>query len=134
MTINLTQDPRYSALSSDEGKNELEVYLQWISDNNLADTQKSFVDFSVGRASLDGGRHLFVIWKKIMAPMKVDLKTTLENMRFFLNPNEDSFCIRDAAGWFDFLPQVYEVMSEVPVPVIPRPSFKLIGVPVAFAK
>ena len=65
MTINLTQDPRYSALSSEDGKLELEVYLQWILANNLADTQQSFIYFAVSRASLDSARHLFVIWKRL---------------------------------------------------------------------
>lgn len=130
MTINLTQDPRYSALSSEDGKLELEVYLQWILANNLADTQQSFIYFAVSRASLDSARHLFVIWKRLLESTRPDLKTTLETMRFFLNPSEDTFLLRETAGWFDFLPHVYVITSQVPAPSISRPSFKLVGVPV----
>lgn len=134
MAINLKADRRYANVATDEGKEELEVYLQWISDYGIADTQKSFMDFVIGRAGLQDGRHLFSIWKKQMGSTKVDIKTSLQMMRFFINPNNEPFDTEDVAGWFDFLPQVYDVMEETPAPVINRPSYKMVGVPVLFAK
>ena len=134
MAINLSADPRYASLTTDEGREDLEIYLQWISDNGLADTQRSFVDFAVGRAGLEDGRHLFSIWQKLMENTKVELKTSLQIMQFFIMPNDEPFDLEDVAGWFDFLPQVYQIMNEVPAMTVSRPSYKMVGVPVFFSK
>ena len=54
-------DPRY-ALCSEQGRGELEVYLQWIKDANLEDTEYAYVSYVLGRARITDARHLFAIW------------------------------------------------------------------------
>jgi len=130
---NLSEDPRYPLLQSDEGREELGVYLQWIFDNELSDIESNFVDYAVARAGMEDRRHLFLVWKKLMELAKVNLQTTLQNMRFFMNPTDHSFRVAEMAGWFDFLPQAYQIMSEVPAQKIVRPEYKLAGVPVKLA-
>lgn len=134
MAVNITADPRFNHIATDEGREELAVYLQWIEDSGLEDTQKSFIDFVIGRAGLEDGRHLFNVWRKSMGSTKVDVKTSLEMMKFFINPNDSAFDMEAAAGWFDFLTQVYELMSETTPQMINRPSYKMVGVPLRFAK
>lgn len=134
MALDITADPRFENIATDEGREELAVYLQWIDDSGIEDTQKSFIDFVVGRAGLEDGRHLFNIWRKQMGSTKVELKTSLEMMKFFINPNHSAFNIEAAAGWFDFLTQVYELVDETPPQMINRPDYKMVGVPLRFAK
>ena len=44
---NLSEDPRYPLLQSDEGREEQGVYLQWIFDNELSDIESNIVDYAV---------------------------------------------------------------------------------------
>jgi hypothetical protein len=44
-----------------------------------------------------------------------------------MNPVEDPFARADVSGWFDFLPTVYSMMGQVPVPMITRPVFQKVG-------
>jgi hypothetical protein len=126
MTYDITTDPRAPFLSQD-GLDELKVYLQWISDNNLTDSELSYVQYAVGRAGLNDGRHLFKVWEAASASESPDAKTKLQIMRFFINPTEENFSRADVAGWFDFLLTVYAMMGQIPVPMVTRPDFKKVG-------
>jgi hypothetical protein len=127
MAVNLIQDPRYAAVSTEDGKNELQIYLDWIVENGLDDSEQNYIEFVKGRAGLADGRHLFKVWEKISEELRVEEKARLQIMRFFLNPSAKSFAKPDAAGWFDFLPQVYDLMEQVPPPIISRPEFQKVG-------
>lgn len=126
MTVDISLDPRFPYLS-DLGKEELAVYLSWVSDNGLSDTELSFIQYAVGRAGLADGRHLYKMWEVASAENPPDAKTKLQMLRFFMNPVEDPFARADVAGWFDFLPTIYAMMGQVPVPMITRPSFQKVG-------
>jgi hypothetical protein len=127
MAVNLIQDPRYLALVTEDGKNELQVYLDWISESGLEDNEQNYVEFVKGRADLVDGRHLFKVWEKISEEANVTGKARLQVMRFFLNPSTKSFARADAAGWFDFLPKVYDLIGQISSPVIARPVFQKVG-------
>jgi len=120
MSVDVNQDVRYSVLS-EAGKEELKVYLDWLNEHQLADSEYSFVYFAIGRAGLQDGRHLFAVWQKVCEGMTVDISTRQHTMRFFLNPTQASFTFESAAGWFDFLPQVYELSAAVAPADAPSP-------------
>jgi hypothetical protein len=127
MPLDLTEDIRYSSLISDEGRSELGVYLQWVIESDLVDSEQDYVNFVIARADLEDGRHLFKVWETIYEGMGVDDKTRLQMMRFFINPSTKSFAIPETAGWFDFLPKIYDLMGQVPNPPIDRPIFQKVG-------
>jgi hypothetical protein len=115
MNTDITQDVRYLGVS-ETGRDELKTYLDWISEHQLSDSEASFIYFAIGRAGLASDRHLFAIWQEICEGMEVDTATILHTMRFFLNPTEASFAVESTAGWFDFIPQVYELVASVEAP------------------
>jgi len=125
MTDFLT-DPRYP-FCSDSGKAELEVYLQWIADASLKDSEYAFIEYVKGRAGIQDGRHLLAIWEYQMQG-QFD-KTARSQMRlFFVNPNpETAFDSSGAAGWFDFIESVYVLKSEVAAPLVRPPVFAKVG-------
>jgi hypothetical protein len=125
MTDFLT-DPRYP-FCSDSGKAELEVYLQWIADASLKDSEYAFIEYVKGRAGIQDGRHLLAIWEYQMQG-QFD-KTARSQMRlFFVNPNpEAAFDSSGAAGWFDFIESVYVLKSEVAAPLVRPPVFAKVG-------
>ncbi len=121
-----TTDPRY-AVCSEHGRGELEVYLQWIKDASLADTEYAYVSYVLGRARIADARHLFAIWEHQMGG-QIDRSTRSQIRRFFMNPSpEVAFNTAASAGWFDFLPGVYHYMSEVPAPYETAPVFAKVG-------
>jgi len=60
--MDISNDPRFPYLS-DIGKEELAVYLAWVSDNGLSDSELSFIQYAVGRSGLNDGRHLYKMWE-----------------------------------------------------------------------
>lgn len=119
-------DPRYP-FCSDAGKAELEVYLQWIVDASLQDSEYAFIEYVKGRAGIQDGRHLLAIWEYQMQG-QFD-KTARSQMRlFFVNPNpEVGFNSSAASGWFDFIESVYVLKNEVPAPLVRPPVFAKVG-------
>lgn len=119
-------DARYP-FCSDAGKAELEVYLQWIVDASLQDSEYAFIEYVKGRAGIQDGRHLLAIWEYQMQG-QFD-KTARSQMRlFFVNPNpEVAFNSSAAAGWFDFIESVYVLRNEVPAPLVRPPVFAKVG-------
>jgi hypothetical protein len=127
MSIDITQDVRYATLS-DEGRQELKVYLDWTREHQLADSEYSFIYFAIGRAGLQDARHLLAVWQKACNGMNIDISTRQHTMRFFLNPTDASFALESASGWFDFLPHIYALATSVePVEAPKPPSFVKLG-------
>jgi len=123
---NFATDPRY-ALCSEEGRGELEIYLQWIKDASLEDTEYAFVSYVLGRASIADARHLFAIWEHQMSG-QIDRSTRSQIRRFFMNPSPQvAFNAASSAGWFDFVPGVYQLMSSVQAPYVMAPVFAKVG-------
>jgi hypothetical protein len=119
-------DPRY-ALCSEQGRTELEVYLQWIKDASLDDTEYAYVSYVLGRARIADARHLFAIWEHQMGG-QMDRSTRSQIRRFFMNPSPQvAFNAPSSAGWFDFLPSVYQLMSSVTAPYVTAPVFAKVG-------
>jgi len=125
--IEFKTDPRYD-LCTIEGRLELEVYLQWIKDTSLDDTEYAFVNYVMGRAQIKDARHLFAIWEhQIWAEIDKSMRSQVR--RFFMNPSvELSFKMASYAGWFDFIPSVYQLQKTVPLPPpIYGPTFVKVG-------
>ena len=119
-------DQRY-ALCSVEGRKELVVYLKWIKDNSLEDTEYSYVNYLLGRSRIIDARHLLAIWEHLVAK-KIDRSTRSQIRRFFMNPSlEVGFNIATSAGWFDFIPSVYLLQQTVSLPNINIPTFVQVG-------
>jgi hypothetical protein len=122
----VTQDCRYANLS-DQGKSELEVYLNWLISANLQDTEYAFVTYVMGRAQLKDPRHLFSIWEHQMGGQS-DRATRSQIRRFFMCPSDAvSFNTPQSAGWFDFIPWVYHLSGTVPAPRYLQPTFTKVG-------
>lgn len=126
MTDSIQTDPR-AALLNDEGLAELQIYLDWISEAGLSDSEASFVSFVVGRAGLKDPRHLLAVWEAAYSGQQLSADARLQVMRFFLNPGNSDFRNEEAAGWFDFLPTVYELAPQVPSVTIYKPVFQKVG-------
>ena len=119
-------DPRFSTCT-EAGKAELSVYLQWITDAKLADTEYSFIAYVLGRAQIKDPRHLFSIWAHQMGG-NIDRQTKSQIRRFFMNPSTSvAFNSVQSAGWFDFVPTVYQSVPTVPAPNIQIPTFTKVG-------
>lgn len=126
MTNSIQSDPR-AVLLNEEGLSELQIYLDWISEAGLSDSEASFVNFAVGRAGLRDPRHLFAVWEAAYSGQQLSSDVRLQVMRFFLNPGSGDFRNEDAAGWFEFLPTVYQLAPEVPNVTIYKPVFQKVG-------
>lgn len=119
-------DPRFAHMS-EMGQAELSVYLDWIQGANLPDTEYAFVTYVMGRAQLKDPRHLFAIWLHQMGA-QVDRQVKSQIRRFFMNPSDQvSFSSVQSAGWFDFIPWVYQLAPTVQAPVIMAPAFAKVG-------
>lgn len=119
-------DPRYAHMS-EMGQGELAVYLDWIKGANLADTEYAFVTYTMGRAQIKDPRHLFAIWLHQMGA-NVDRQVKSQIRRFFMNPSDQvSFGSVQSAGWFDFIPWVYQLVGTVPAPTLMPPTFVKVG-------
>jgi hypothetical protein len=126
MTLAIESDPRYSGMT-EAGRAELAVYLQWIQDAKLPDTEYSFVAYVIGRASLLDPRHLLKIWdSQVGKQASVAVKRQIR--RFFMNPSQTvSFCQPGSAGWFDFIPSVYMLKDQIPFTPLGPPQFTKVG-------
>ena len=119
-------DPRY-AMCSEQGRAELKVYLQWIKDANLEDSEYTYVFYVLGRARITDARHLFAIWEHQM-PGQIDRSTRSQMRRFFMNPSSEiNFKLADCSGWFDFISSVYQLAQSVPSPRVDIPIFVKVG-------
>jgi len=129
-------DARYNSCGP-AGQEELCVYLNWIQDVGLADTEYAFVAYALGRSGISDPRHLFMLWEHLSGPT-VTSKLKLMTRRFFLQPSEEMpFTDANYAGWFDFLPSVYQCKSDVPSPDFSPPQFVKVGfsdMPIAHQK
>lgn len=119
-------DPRFAHMS-EMGQAELSVYLDWLKVANLQDTEYAFVTYVMGRAQLKDPRHLFAIWLHQMG-QTVDRQVKSQIRRFFMNPSDQvSFSSVQSAGWFDFIPWVYQLATTVQAPLILPPTFAKVG-------
>jgi len=121
-------DPRYPRCTN-EGKAELSVYVDWIKQNSLPDSEFSFVAYALGRAQLKHPRDLFHIWESI-AGEKSPQNVRLQTRRFLMNPSKSiNFSAEETAGWFNFLPAIYQsARSRAPIEFA-SPSFVKVGFP-----
>jgi len=119
-------DCRYPGCS-DQAKGELAVYLDWLGQSKLADSEYSFVLFALGRAGLKDVRHLFLIWsRQISGGVSREHKSQMR--RFFMNPSSDvSFNVASCAGWFNFLPVLYEHAGNLKIPALVPPKYTKVG-------
>jgi len=126
MTIDIEKDPRYNGMT-ENGRAELGVYLQWIEDAKLPDSEYSFVAYVMGRASLQDPRHLLKIWD-FQAGKQASTSVRRQIRRFFMNPSQTvSFAQPGSAGWFDFIPSVYTLKGQVSFEPIRAPEFVKVG-------
>ena len=126
MSSSVKSDPRYKFLS-DQGAEELEIYCNWLSDNQIKDSEENFIHFAVHRAELQDARHLFNVWESVVEKDNVPMDERLLVMRFLLNPTDDNFRLEHVAAWFDFIPLAHERGRAIrPTPVV-RPEFKKVG-------
>jgi hypothetical protein len=126
MILAIESDPRYPGMT-EAGRAELAVYLQWIQDVKLPDTEYSFVAYAIGRASLLDPRHLLKIWdSRVGKQASTDVKRQIR--RFFMNPSQTvSFCQPGSAGWFDFMQSVYLLKDQVMFIPLSYPQFIKVG-------
>jgi hypothetical protein len=121
------QDPRYP-FCTDAAKEELAVYLQWIHDVQLADTEFAFIEYVKGRAGIQDGRHLLAIWEYQMGS-QVDRATRSQMRVFFMNPSgSTAFNNSASAGWFDYIESIYQLKAEIQAPLVRPPVFAKVGV------
>lgn len=121
-----TQDVRFEGCS-EHARSELQVYLGWLSQAGLKDTEYAFVLFAVGRAGLKDPRQLFMVWDRMMAGT-VDRKSRSQIRRFFINPSPDvAFDVPAMAGWFNLLESLYAQAQSMQVPHLAHPVFVKVG-------
>lgn len=123
---NTERDSRYQDCS-EHARAELAVYLDWLEQTKIKDSEYSFVAFALGRAGLKDVRHLFLIWDRQMAAA-ADKKTRSLIRRFFFNPSADiAFDVPAMAGWFNFLEILYSQARSMKFPALVPPTFVKVG-------
>jgi hypothetical protein len=127
MNKTLSYDVRYPHLTL-EGKEELKVYLIWLEQSKLEDTEKSFIEFAIGRGRFTNGRHLFQIWEYIKANEIIGVSNKMQMLRFFTNPSDTPFDLPELSGWFDFLLVAYGLSKTVKPVVYDFPTFLQQGI------
>ncbi len=119
-------DCRYQQCSA-HGRSELEVYLGWLDQAKIKDSEYAFVAFALGRSGLKDVRHLFLLWNRHMAG-NADRKVRSQIRRFFFNPSvEISFQVPAMAGWFNFLDELYKRARASSLPALQVPAFVKVG-------
>ena len=111
----------------DPAREELSLYLSWIAENELPDTEQMFVDFVIGRIGAVNGRHVFTAWCKMHESDNISELETLEVMRFFLNPSDADFTYSEASGWFELISPLYSIIDEVVPKAVVIPRFEKIA-------
>lgn len=109
------------------GREELSLYLSWITENQLPDTEQIFVDFVIGRIGAADGRHVFSAWRKLHEPDNISELEALEVMRFFANPSDADFSHLETSGWFDLISPLHSIIEEVEPKAIASPRFEKIA-------
>ena len=124
--VDAASDTRYKDCTA-HGRSELQVYLDWLEQTKIKDSEYSFVAFALGRAGLKDVRHLFLIWSLHMAGA-ADRKMRSQIRRFFFNPSaEISFQVASMAGWFNFLEELYKQARSGSMPPLQPPTFVKVG-------
>lgn len=122
----IENDSRYPHMS-DFARSELSVYLKWLTDARIEDTEYAFVAYVLGRCSLIDARHLFKIWE-YQAGDNTEKATRRLMKRFFLNPSPAvNFNQPSVAGWFDFIGLVHEIKNQIKYNQIIPPSYSKVG-------
>lgn len=125
-TGSATLDSRFSDCS-EQARGELEVYLEWLDQNKISDSEYSFVMFALGRSGLKEVRHILLIWLRQL-PNGLDREKKSQVRRFFMNPSADvSFNLPSSAEWFNFLPILYQQTSTMKLPTLVTPKFTKVG-------
>jgi hypothetical protein len=126
MTISIENDPRYSGLS-EFASAELGVYLQWLKDANLEDTEYSFIAYLLGRCGILDFRHLYKIWESQIGD-NADISTKRMIRRFFANPSPAvSFKQPSVSGWFEFISTVHNLKDQISSAPLNQPVFTKVG-------
>ncbi len=124
--VNTALDSRYKDCT-ESARAELDVYLGWLDQNKLRDSEYSFVAFALGRSGLTDVRHLFLIWDRQMIEL-ADKKTRSQIRRFFFNPSADvAFNVPLMAGWFNFLETFYTQARSMKFPPLMPPTLVKVG-------
>jgi hypothetical protein len=119
-------DPRYPHLT-ESGRSELSVYLDWIQQAKIPDSEASFITYILGRAGISDPRQLLKIWEYQMGA-GADQALKRQIRRFFLNPSQsESFATASYAGWFEFLESVYALKESVGYTPVIMPRFTKVG-------
>jgi len=119
-------DAKFSRCTA-EGQEELRVYLEWIHQNGLPDTEFSFVAFALGRAQIQHPRDLFEIWEELVG-QTVEANIRLQTRRFLMNPSREiDFSSLETAGWFNFLPAVYQAARTKTFSDLTPPDYRKVG-------
>jgi len=111
----------------DPAREELSLYLSWIAENELPDTEQMFVDFVIGRIGAVDGRHVFTAWCKMHVSENISELETLEVMRFFTNPSDADFTHSETSGWFELISPLYSIIDEVEPKAVAIPRFEKIA-------
>lgn len=101
-------------------KNEIDIYLAWLAENNLESTEKSIISFVILRGGLRSGRHLFEVWRN-QSMYECSTGDVYDQVRrFFINPTDSNFFVDKQKNWFYFFVDSYKrkdtVLSEAPRP------------------
>lgn len=124
--LNIENDLRYPHMS-DFARSELSVYLKWLTDAQIEDTEYAFVAYILGRCSLIDSRHLFKVWEQQVGD-SADKATIRQMKRFFMNPSPAvNFNQPSVAGWFDFIDSVQAIKSQIKYNQIFPPTFSKVG-------
>ncbi len=108
-------------------REELSLYLSWITENQLPDTEQTFVEFVIGRIGAVNGRHVFAAWRKLHEPENISELEILEVMRFFTNPSDADFSHSETSGWFELISPLHGIIEEVESKAIVSPRFEKIA-------
>jgi hypothetical protein len=103
--------------------NEIAIYLSWLAENNLESTERSIISFVIQRGGLQGGRHLFEVWRnqEVYESSTGDVYDQVR--RFFINPTDSYFFVEKQKNWFYFFVDAYLKKDDVSIVTPNSPKF-----------
>lgn len=111
------EDSRAHNIDTAEGLEELDLYLNWLRDNRLADSESSFVDYAVLRGDFASPYHLYVAIRFLITGSKTPPPTSRSDLyqyrMFWVAPDKKRPISKHNANWFDWLQPAYKIADQV---------------------
>ncbi len=107
---------------------EIDLYIGWLSENNLESTELTIISFVLQRGGIESGSRLFDIWLAGQDINVIQTDHADQVRRFFVNPTSAPFDLKQQNGWIDFFLLAYSANGNINKAVLSSPVFSHPGI------